>query len=85
MPVRVSAFVKQRAWSYGPGAGELICIQPADENPGPHFAPLETLGDQCGVAGLSMGLPADYELAIALGAAQVRVGSAIFGVKHYSV
>jgi PLP dependent protein len=59
----------------------LMCIPPAEENPGPHFALLEKLAKQCGVAALSMGMSADYELAIALGATHVRVGSGVFGMR----
>jgi uncharacterized pyridoxal phosphate-containing UPF0001 family protein len=57
----------------------LMCIPPADENPGPHVALLEKLARQAGVEKLSMGMSGDYELAIAFGATGVRVGSAIFG------
>lgn len=57
----------------------LMCIPPADENPGPHFALLEKLARQAGVEKLSMGMSGDYETAIAFGATSVRVGSAIFG------
>ena len=56
-----------------------MCIPPADENPGPHFALLEKLARQAGVDRLSMGMSGDYELAVAFGATSVRVGSAIFG------
>ncbi len=57
----------------------LMCIPPADENPGPHFALLAKLAKESDVAKLSMGMSGDYELAIAFGATSVRVGSAIFG------
>ncbi|MGX8011355.1 YggS family pyridoxal phosphate-dependent enzyme [Mesorhizobium sp. ORM8.1] len=57
----------------------LMCIPPADENPGPHFALLEKLAREAGVAKLSMGMSGDYETAVAFGATSVRVGSAIFG------
>jgi len=57
----------------------LMCIPPADENPGPHFALLEKLAREAGVEKLSMGMSGDYETAIAFGATSVRVGSAIFG------
>ncbi|TKB73549.1 MAG: YggS family pyridoxal phosphate-dependent enzyme, partial [Mesorhizobium sp.] len=59
----------------------LMCIPPADENPGPHFALLEKLGLEAGVDMLSMGMSGDYETAIAFGATSVRVGSAIFGAR----
>jgi uncharacterized pyridoxal phosphate-containing UPF0001 family protein len=58
-----------------------MCIPPVDQNPGPHFALLEKLAREAGVAKLSMGMSADYETAIAFGATSVRVGSAIFGVR----
>jgi pyridoxal phosphate enzyme (YggS family) len=57
----------------------LMCIPPADENPGPHFALLEKLAREAGVEKVSMGMSGDYEIAIAFGATSVRVGSAIFG------
>jgi PLP dependent protein len=57
----------------------LMCIPPFEENPGPHFALLEKLARQAGVEKLSMGMSADYELAVRFGATSVRVGSAIFG------
>jgi pyridoxal phosphate enzyme (YggS family) len=57
----------------------LMCIPPAEENPGPHFALLRKLAEQCGVEKLSMGMSSDYESAVVFGATSVRVGSAIFG------
>ena len=59
----------------------LMCIPPAEENPGPHFALLAKLAGRCGLARLSMGMSGDYETAIAFGATSVRVGSAIFGAR----
>lgn len=61
----------------------LMCIPPLDEEPGVHFAFLAKLAREHGVPGLSMGLSmgmsADFETAIAFGATHVRVGSQIFG------
>lgn len=57
----------------------LMCIPPADENPGPHFALLARLAAKAGLAHLSMGMSGDYDVAIGFGATSVRVGSAIFG------
>ena len=59
----------------------LMCIPPAEENPGPHFALLAKLAGRCGVEKLSMGMSGDYETAVAFGATSVRVGSAIFGTR----
>ncbi|MEH7879011.1 YggS family pyridoxal phosphate-dependent enzyme [Rhizobium laguerreae] len=59
----------------------LMCIPPAEENPGPHFALLAKLALKCGVEKLSVGMSGDYGTAIAFGATSVRVGSAIFGTR----
>ncbi|MDS7598168.1 YggS family pyridoxal phosphate-dependent enzyme [Agrobacterium tumefaciens] len=59
----------------------LMCIPPADENPGPHFALLAKLAAQCGLEKLSMGMSGDFQTAIEFGATSVRVGSAIFGTR----
>jgi len=59
----------------------LMCIPPADDHPGPHFALLAKIAERNQLSGLSMGMSADYEDAIMLGATHVRVGSAIFGAR----
>ncbi len=57
----------------------LMCIPPVEEEPAVHFAFLQKLAKESGVAGLSMGMSSDFETAIEFGATHVRVGSAIFG------
>lgn len=57
----------------------LMCIPPVDEEPALHFALLAKIAERNGLQELSMGMSADFETAIALGATYVRVGSAIFG------
>ena len=59
----------------------LMCIPPADEEPAPHFALLADMARRFGLAELSMGMSADFETAIRLGATHVRVGTAIFGAR----
>lgn len=61
----------------------LMCIPPASENPGPHFALLAKLAARSGLGELSMGMSSDYRTAIEFGATSVRVGSAIFGDRAY--
>ncbi|TGS12500.1 YggS family pyridoxal phosphate-dependent enzyme [Mesorhizobium sp. M2E.F.Ca.ET.209.01.1.1] len=78
-PREAVAFVKRCRDDHGLAIEGLMCIPPADENPGPHFALLEKLAREAGVEKLSMGMSGDYETAIAFGATSVRVGSAIFG------
>jgi pyridoxal phosphate enzyme (YggS family) len=57
----------------------LMCIPPIDEDPAAHFASLARLAGDLGLAGLSMGMSADFETAVRFGATHVRVGSEIFG------
>lgn len=60
----------------------LMCIPPADVEPAPYFALLAKLARDHGLAGLSMGMSADYETAVMIGATHVRVGTALFGERH---
>lgn len=62
----------------------LMCIPPDDQDPVPHFRMLRAIADQNGLVGLSMGMSADFESAIAEGATHIRVGSAIFGARNYA-
>jgi pyridoxal phosphate enzyme (YggS family) len=78
-PKEAVAFVNRCREVHGLAIEGLMCIPPADENPGPHFALLEKLAREAGVDKLSMGMSGDYELAVAFGATSVRGGSAIFG------
>ena len=57
----------------------LMCIPPAETEPAPYFALLAKLARRHGLSGLSMGMSADYETAVMLGATHVRVGTALFG------
>ncbi len=62
----------------------LMCIPPEEGDPAPHFTELAQIAARNGLAGLSMGMSADFEVAIAHGATHVRVGSAIFGARDYA-
>jgi hypothetical protein len=65
-----------------PGAVRgLMCIPPAEEPAGPHFALLKKLADRHGLSQVSMGMSGDYALAARLGATHVRVGTALFGAR----
>jgi pyridoxal phosphate enzyme (YggS family) len=82
LPAGVDGFVAECRALGLPLAG-LMCIPPEGEDPAPHFAELAGMAERNGLAGLSMGMSADFETAIALGATHVRVGSAIFGARNY--
>ncbi|MBP2462886.1 MULTISPECIES: YggS family pyridoxal phosphate-dependent enzyme [unclassified Rhizobium] len=80
-PKETVAFVALCRNELGLAVEGLMCIPPADENPGPHFALLAKLAKECGVEKLSMGMSGDFETAVEFGATSVRVGSAIFGAR----
>ena len=61
-----------------PVAG-LMCLPPEGVEAAPYFALLVKLARRHGIAGLSMGMSADYESAVMIGATHVRVGTALFG------
>jgi PLP dependent protein len=81
LPEATDSFVKRCRETYGFALDGLMCIPPAGEAPGPHFALLAKIAARNGLSGLSMGMSADFETAIAFGATHVRVGSAIFGAR----
>jgi pyridoxal phosphate enzyme (YggS family) len=78
-PDAADAFLRECRDTYGLAIAGLMCIPPIDEPPAPHFALTAKIAARNGLKMLSMGMSADYEIAIRLGATHVRVGSAIFG------
>lgn len=80
-PEEADAFLETCRRTYGLAIGGLMCIPPVDEQASPHFALLAKIAARNGLPVLSMGMSADFELAIQLGATHVRVGSAIFGAR----
>ena len=80
-PAEADAFLGACRERWGLAVEGLMCIPPADEPPSPHFALLAKIAARNGLPSLSMGMSADFEAAIQLGATHVRVGSAIFGTR----
>ncbi|MEL6550611.1 MAG: YggS family pyridoxal phosphate-dependent enzyme [Pseudomonadota bacterium] len=80
-PAETDAFVAECRALDLPVIG-LMCIPPVEEEPALHFALLAKIAARNGLAGLSMGMSADFETAVRLGATHVRVGSAIFGARE---
>jgi uncharacterized pyridoxal phosphate-containing UPF0001 family protein len=81
IPAEADAFVALCRGTYGLAIEGLMCIPPAAEPPGPHFALLGKIAARNGIARLSMGMSEDFETAIRFGATSVRVGSALFGAR----
>jgi pyridoxal phosphate enzyme (YggS family) len=79
LPQMADAFIASCRKDYGLEISGLMCIPPLDDQASPHFALLNQIAARNGILALSMGMSADFELAIQLGATHVRIGSAIFG------
>lgn len=79
LPQEADAFIASCRKDYGLEISGLMCIPPVSEQASPHFALLNQIAKRNGIVHLSMGMSADFELAIQLGATHVRVGTAIFG------
>lgn len=80
-PREADAFIATCRTTYGLGIEGLMCVPPADEPSAPHFALLAKIAARNGLSKLSMGMSADFEVAVRLGATSVRVGSALFGAR----
>ncbi len=78
-PAEVDAFVAACRDTHKLPVVGLMCIPPVGEEPALHFALLAKMAARLGLARVSMGMSADYETAVKLGATHVRVGSALFG------
>lgn len=78
-PQEADAFIAACRDTYGLAISGLMCIPPADEAPAPHFALTAKIAARNGLSELSMGMSADFPIAIQFGATYIRVGSAIFG------
>ncbi|MEA2791608.1 MAG: dependent protein [Acetobacteraceae bacterium] len=72
-------FIDECKSRFGAALAGLMCVPPHDQEPRPHFTWLAERAARHGLKTVSMGMSADFELAIACGATWVRVGSAIFG------
>jgi PLP dependent protein len=80
-PAEADAFIANCREKYGLSISGLMCIPPVNEAPAPHFALTAKIAARNGLKNLSMGMSADFAIAIQFGATHVRVGSAIFGAR----
>jgi len=81
LPLEADAFLARCRSEWALPIDGLMAIPPAAEPPSPHFALLAKIAARNGLRALSMGMSADFEAAIQLGATHVRIGSAIFGAR----
>ncbi len=80
-PTEADAFLAACRDTYGLAISGLMCVPPVDQAPAPHFALTAKIAARNGLSKLSMGMSADFAIAIQFGATHVRVGSAIFGTR----
>jgi hypothetical protein len=80
-PAEADAFIASCRDKYGLQISGVMCIPPVNEAPAPHFALTAKIAARNGLANLSMGMSADFTVAIQFGSTHVRVGSAIFGAR----
>ncbi|HEY8440361.1 MAG TPA: alanine racemase, partial [Xanthobacteraceae bacterium] len=81
LPQDTDAFIAACRERHGLTISGLMCIPPFDEPPAPHFALTAKIARRNGLSLLSMGMSADFALAIQFGATHVRIGTAIFGAR----
>jgi pyridoxal phosphate enzyme (YggS family) len=79
LPMAADAFIEDCRDRLALPVKGLMCIPPADDEPSLHFALLREIARRHGLPCLSMGMSADFDLAIRFGATHVRIGTAIFG------
>ena len=80
-PGDADAFIAGCRAKYGLSLAGLMCIPPVNDAPAPHFALTAKIAARNGLTKLSMGMSADFAIAIQFGATHVRIGSAIFGTR----
>jgi hypothetical protein len=74
-------YIEQEKSRFGAALTGLMCVPPNGQDPAPHFAWLRECAARHALPHLSMGMSADFEVAIRHGATHVRVGTAIFGTR----
>ena len=82
LPVEADAFIAACRDEYGLPVEGLMCVPPLDEEAALHFALLAEIARRNGLERLSMGMSADFEIAIRFGATHVRLGTAVFGPRR---
>jgi PLP dependent protein len=80
-PAQADAVIASCRDKYGLQISGLMCIPPLNDAPAPHFALTAKIAARNGLKNLSMGMSADFAVAIQFGATHVRIGSAIFGAR----
>jgi pyridoxal phosphate enzyme (YggS family) len=81
-PAEADALIAACRDDHGLDIVGCMCIPPLDQEPAPHFALLREIARRNGLSQLSMGMSADFEVAVAFGATHVRLGTSVFGARE---
>jgi PLP dependent protein len=79
LPPDAAAFIRHCRDELALPIAGLMAIPPVEEEPSLHFALLAKIAKENGLEQISMGMSADYDIAVQFGATHLRVGGAIFG------
>ena len=82
VPGQADDFIRRCRSQHGLVITGLMCVPPLGTDPAPHFALLRSIAGRHGIAALSMGMSEDFTIAIAEGATELRIGTAIFGARQ---
>ncbi|MDP6603144.1 MAG: YggS family pyridoxal phosphate-dependent enzyme [Rhodospirillales bacterium] len=82
LPAEADGFIRLCRDDLGLPVLGLMCVPPLEDEPSLHFALLGKIAARNGLEELSMGMTADFEIAIRFGATLVRLGTAIFGERR---
>ena len=80
-PEEADRFIAAMQGRFGAQLRGLMCVPPAGDDPAPYFLALAEMAARHGLTELSMGMSADWPVAVRCGATSIRVGSAIFGAR----
>ena len=81
-PENLNKFINSSRKTYDLDVVGLMCIPPLNEKPEKHFSLLRDLANDNGLKELSMGMSADYKIAIKYDSTFIRIGTAIFGERE---
>ncbi len=84
-PAEADRLIAECRDTHGLAVEGLMCLPPIDEEPSLHFALLREIARRNDISVLSMGMTADFEIALRFGATHVRIGTAVFGPRQPAV
>lgn len=84
-PQDAKDFIQKMIQEYKLPITGVMAIPPANEEPTLYFALLSKIAGENNLKNISMGMSGDFEVAIAMGANFIRLGTAIFGERNSTI